>query len=132
MLQARSFYRAMTAAQRQDLEEAVAEDIFFLDSGLQERITALIARGRRAAGGKHKAQKRLYNIACRIVLYILEKQDLRGLMHAPDIEWCAREPVRHNSGRGSTVTREVFEKREFEDPSPYAAKAAGEQRKEAA
>ena len=42
MLQARSFYRAMTAAQRQDLEEAVAEDIFFLDSGLQERITALI------------------------------------------------------------------------------------------
>jgi catalase len=42
MLQARSFYRAMTAAQRQDLEEAVAEDIFFLDSRLQERITALI------------------------------------------------------------------------------------------
>ncbi len=42
MLQARSFYREMDNAKRQDLEEAVAEDIFFLDRGLQERITALI------------------------------------------------------------------------------------------
>ena len=42
MLQTRSFYREMDNAKRQDLEEAVAEDIFFLDRGLQERITALI------------------------------------------------------------------------------------------
>lgn len=42
MLQARSFYRGMAPAQQQDLEESVAEDIFFLDSGLQEKITALI------------------------------------------------------------------------------------------
>lgn len=47
MLQARSFYRAMNAAQRQDLEEAIAEDIFFLDSGLQERITVLISEAER-------------------------------------------------------------------------------------
>lgn len=44
MLQARVFYREMTPAQRQDLEEAIAEDIFFLDRGLQEKIVALIGQ----------------------------------------------------------------------------------------
>ena len=40
--QARAFYRMLSEEERTELCKAIAEDIFFLEEGLQERILALL------------------------------------------------------------------------------------------
>ena len=40
--QARAFYRKLSEEERTELCKAIAEDIFFLEDGLQERILALL------------------------------------------------------------------------------------------
>ena len=42
LIQAGEFFNKLSEAQKKDLEEAVAEDIFFLEDDLQKKIISLL------------------------------------------------------------------------------------------
>ncbi|MDO4545260.1 MAG: catalase-related domain-containing protein [Bacillota bacterium] len=44
LIQARNFYHSLTDAQREDLVESIAADIFFLEEELQMQVTELLEK----------------------------------------------------------------------------------------
>lgn len=56
--QAGRFYRSLSPEEREDLAEAVAENIFFLDEELQEKVVLLLEKADRELGNKIKEKNR--------------------------------------------------------------------------
>ncbi|HIU26167.1 MAG TPA: hypothetical protein IAC50_06730 [Candidatus Copromorpha excrementigallinarum] len=56
--QAGRFYRSLSPEEREDLAEAVAENIFFLDEELQEKVVLLLEKADRELGNKVKEKNR--------------------------------------------------------------------------
>ncbi len=56
--QAGRFYRSLSPEEREDLAEAVAENIFFLDEELQGKVVLLLEKADRELGNKIKEKNR--------------------------------------------------------------------------